>query len=307
MTSHAESNNKRPKRQNENTANKIGSSTNQKSVMNAASKNTGSIRENTEFATVDNIQDESLPNTRSRSTRRAKNPENAESMTSHAESNNKRPKRPNENTANKIGSSTNQKSVMNAASINTESIQRNNHWYKRHSSGYIVRNDAFFERERKKREDEKDNGQENSKRSESTQNSDIQITQRLTKPDAPKVYRIFKSRNIPETRNEIGNNIDNNLDRKSTSSITITPIRTIQSENLPITSSNQKSKNNAASINTGSIRENTEFATLDNIQDESLPNTRSRSTRRSSRLNPQIPTFSKDVDDNNNKRFLKPK
>ena len=169
---------------------------------------------------------------------------------------------------------------------NNESDDEKDFWFKRHASGYIVRNDAFFERERKKREDEKENGQENSKRSEPTQNSDIQKTQKLSKPNVSKVYSIFKSKNISGTINEIGNNIDNNLGRESRSSITITPIRTIQSKNLPYTSSNQESKNNAASINIRSMRKNKELAAVENIQSENLPKTSSRSTRR-----PQIPVI----------------
>ena len=57
-------------------------------------------------------------------------------------------------------------------------------------------------------------------------------------------------------------------------------------------SSNQKSKINTASINTRSKGKNIELETVDDIQEENLPNTRSRSTRRSSRLIAQNPAFS---------------
>ena len=85
------------------------------------------MRKNNESAAEENIQDENLPITRSRLTRRPQQTENAESLSSDEESDIKIPirKNVNENTANKIGSSSNKKSKSNAALINTRSKGKN--------------------------------------------------------------------------------------------------------------------------------------------------------------------------------------
>ncbi len=213
-------------------SNKIGRSSNQKSNSNAASINTRSSQKNNESRSVENIQGENQPITRSRSTRRQKRQEIPERLSSDEESDIKRTKRQivNANTENKVENSSYQKSIKNTTSIKTRSMRKNNE----------------------------------SAAEENIQDENLPIT------------RSSLTQRPQQTENAESLSSDEESDIKI-------PIRKNVNENTANkigSSSNKKSKSNAALINTRSKGKNIELATVDDIQEENLPITSSRSTRR---------------------------